>query len=98
MDKGILNITLLEKDIQQIKFYSSEENKKLNKICTKFEECCNNYRSENMSILMNDINKFKIDINNLSEKRKKYLDVLTKVILQYNELREDTKRFFDKDV
>lgn len=98
MDRGIINESLLEKDIKNIEFYSNEENKVLNKIYTKFNDCCNNYKSENTSMLINDNNLIKNIIDSLYNKRVRYTDILLKVILQYNNLSNVAKSKFNGDI
>jgi len=95
MDKGIMNITLLEKNIKQIEFYSKEEQNLLNKIYQKLEEDSNNYHSSNTSLFLNDITNSKENITKIAEKRAKYTAVLNRAINQYNTLANNTKNRFN---
>lgn len=98
MNRGILNQSLLEKDIEQINFYASEEIKTLNKICQKFEDGTSNYNSANTSLLLSNINNFKDSIDKLTNKRENYTYILNKVILQYDNLSELSKKTFNEDI
>lgn len=95
MDKGILNQSLLEKDIEKIKFYSQEEKVKLNKLCNKFNEISKEYKSNNTVLLLNNVGNLKNNINQIYEKRIKYTEVLNRVISQYNRLSDETLKYFE---
>ena len=47
MNKGIIEISSLEKNIEQIKFFKNEEQKILNKMSDKFAEINLYYQSNN---------------------------------------------------
>ena len=98
MNKGILNQSLVEKNIQQITFYSEEEQKKLNQICSEMIEASNNYKSSNTSIFTNHVTMMQKQIPIINEKRKKYADVLDAAIKQYHRLSGETRKAFSKDV
>ena len=98
MNRGILNQSLLEKDIEKINFYASEETKILNEICQKFEDGTSNYNSANTSLLLSNINNFKDSIDKLTNKRENYTYILNKVILQYDNLSELSKKTFNEDI
>ncbi len=98
MNKGILNQSLVEKNIQQLTFYSNEEQKKLNQICVNMLEASTNYKSSNTSLLVNHVTMIQNQLPKINEKRTYYRKVLNDAINQYNRLSLETKRAFSKDV
>ena len=98
VDKAILNESLLEKNIGQIKFYAIEEKKALKKICNQLNEFNDSYNSSNFNDFLNSINKLKVKIDFIYEKRIKYVKILNKVISKYKTLSRQTVRNFDKGV
>lgn len=98
MDRVIINQLLLERNIQQIDFYTNEEQLILNKISNQLYEISKNYKSNNNSLILEDINKFKEKITNLTKKRKQYNVVLNKVIQKYNDLGIETIEIFEGDL
>lgn len=98
MDKGILNQSLLEKNIEQIKFYSLEEKQILNKIDKELNEGSKNYNSTNTALFLNNVGNFKNNIDFIYEKRIRYTTVLNEMIVKYNELSIATRQIFDKEV
>lgn len=98
MNKGILNHTLLEKNIEQIKFYALEETKSLNKVDKILNDAISNYNSTNTALFLNNESSLKTNINFIYEKRIKYTAVLNEMIEIYNELSEDTRQISNKEV
>lgn len=98
MDKGILNQSSLEKNIEQIKFYSLEEKQILNKIDKELNEVSKNYNSTNTALFLNNVRNFKTNIDFIYEKRIKYTTVLNEMISKYNELSFATRQIFDEGV
>ena len=95
MNNGILNEMLLEKNIEMIKYYSTEEKRLLSKINNKISEISNNYHSINSSLLMNSNSNLKSNINSIYNKRLKYTTVLNEVILRYQESSNATVEIFN---
>lgn len=95
MEKGIVNVDSLEKDIVNIDFYASEEKIVLNKIYLKMEECLNNYKSSNRALIIKSINNYGGDIKKIYNKRIEYTKVLRKVIEGYIAQSNITKSMFD---
>lgn len=95
MNNGILNEMLLEKNIEMIKYYSTEEKRLLSKINNKISEISNNYHSTNSSLLMNSNSNLKSNINSIYNKRLKYTTVLNEVILRYQESSNATVKIFN---
>lgn len=98
MNKGILNESLLEKEIEQIIFYANEEKTNLRKICNNLIELDNCYNSTNTKIFINNANNLKSKINTIYQKRIKYTNILKKVIINYNTLSNKTVEIFNEDV
>ena len=98
MDKGILNQSSLEKNIEQIKFYSLEEKQILNKIDKELNEGSKNYNSTNTALFLNNVGNFKTNIDFVYEKRIRYTTILNEMIVKYNELSIATRQIFDKEV
>ena len=98
MNEGILNSSLLEKNIKYIDLYSKEENISLNKICDNLMECSNNYNSSNVNLFLIDIESFKTNIDKIMEKRNKYTLILNKVMIQYQTVANDIQNKFDSGV
>ena len=97
MNKGIINQPLLEQNIKQIEFYAKEEQKSLTKICSALEEGSKEYNSPNVKLLLDNISVLKGKIELINKKRFKYMEILNKVILKYNNLARETKNKFDGD-
>lgn len=98
MDKGILNQSSLEKNIEQIKFYSLEEKQILNKIDKELNEGSKNYNSTNTALFLNNVGNFKTNIDFIYEKRIRYTAILNEMIVKYNDLSIATRQIFDKEV
>lgn len=98
MNKGILDEFFLDKNIEQIKFYSKEEKISLTKICNIFGHTYNNYNSPNTYLLKNNVNNLKNNINSIYYKRLKYVSILNKVIVQYHTTIKEITTIFNKDV
>lgn len=98
MNKGLLNETLLEKDIEQINIYANEEKEMLKNICNKFVEVSNSYNSTNSALLLNTVNNLKGNISSIYQKRTSYIGVLNRAISSYNILSNETVAMFEKDV
>ena len=98
MDKGILNQSSLEKNIEQIKFYSLEEKQILNKIDKELNEGSKNYNSTNTALFLNNVGNFKTNIDFVYEKRIRYTTILNEMIVKYNELSIATRQIFDREV
>lgn len=95
MNNGILNEMLLEKNIEMIKYYSTEEKRLLSKINNKISEISISYHSTNSSLLMNSNSNLKSNINSIYNKRLKYTTVLNEVILRYQESSNATVKIFN---
>ena len=98
INKGILNGSLLEKNIEKIKYYSSEEKKLLNKIDKELNEVSKNYNSNNTTLFLNSGSNFKTNIDSVYKKRNTYTTILNETIIKYNELTVATQQIFDKEV
>ena len=98
INKGIVNGTSLEKNIEKIKYYSSEEIKLLNKIDKELNEVSKNYNSNNTTLFLNSGSNFKTNIDSVYKKRNKYTTILNETIIKYNELTAATQQIFDKEV
>lgn len=98
MDKGVLNESLLEKNIEQVQLYSDEEKESLTAICDKFYEFSKSYCSANTTILNNNIDELKSNISTIYAKRNQYVKILNEVIEKYDVLSNITVATFDKDV
>ena len=95
MNGGILNQLSLEKNVEQISFYSKEEAVILNKVNEKFEKCTNHYKSINCKFFEKNISFLNSDIGRILNKRQLYINVLKRAIMQYNELGERTFKIFN---
>lgn len=92
---AMINQSLLEQDIAQIKFYGTEEYQSLNKVCSKLEESLNAYNSSlNTNLFLNNIDIFKSNVDTILGKRMEYANTLNRVIIQYNMLADDTNQRF----
>ncbi len=98
MNKGLLNESLLDKDIEQINLYATEEKETLKCICNKFLETSNSYKSTNTALLLNVVNNLKGNIGSIYQKRVDYVGVLNKAISSYNTLSNKTVTMFEEDV
>ncbi len=94
MEKGILNIDTLEKDISKINFYASEEKKTLLKIYKKMEECSTNYNSTNKQLFLSNIFNFIGSVEKIANKRSYYTVVLRNVVNQYISQSKTTTSIF----
>lgn len=86
MNKGIIEESYLQKNIDKINFYSNEEKKVLIKISQQFERCNDNYKSTNANIFMKTMNSFNLNVDRIYTKREKYQITLKNVITQYKSL------------
>lgn len=98
MNKGLLNETLLDKDIEQIMLYANEEKENLKNICNKFIEISYSYNSTNTALLLNTVNNLKGNISSIYQKRTNYVSVLNRAISSYKVLSNETVAMFEKDV
>lgn len=94
MEKGIINIDSLSKDIEQIKYYKTEENQKLNLIVNKLYLCANSYNTNNKNLITEQIDDLKKNIEIIAEKRNKYLEILNNVVKNYETNSINTKKIF----
>ena len=95
MDKGIIDESLLTKDIELIDMYAKEENSTLLKICSICDEASQTYVSSNSSIINSYLNYMPNDADRLYKKREAYSDVLRRVIKRYNTLAYATREKFE---
>lgn len=95
MEKGILNRELLEKNIENIKYYLEEEYTYLNKICDKMKESSESYFSLNSNLILQTISNISNDAKFLKNKREKYVNILNKNIIKYSDLSIETKKNFN---
>ena len=98
VSKGTINTALLEKDIEKTNLYINEENQSLNDIYTSSEDCNSNYNSKNSELLSRSNYNFEQSINQLLNKREKYIETLNKVIENYNLLTDMTIREFNGEI
>lgn len=84
MKECIINETLLQKNIDLLKLYSSEENKKLKQIFSLFDKTLNYYETSNTSLFRKKYASLTSNIPTLYENRDEYCDVLKKAIFIYN--------------
>ncbi len=98
MNGGIIEKTLLLKDIEQIDLYYNEENKILEKLSKTFNDTMEEYESsDNSHLMLAEIDKLNNQTTELYEKRKRYTYVLNRVIEQYEYLTNRTKERFTVD-
>ena len=95
LEKGILNQELLERNIENIKYYLEEEYKYINKIYDKLNESSKYYCSFNTNLILEVIYNLPDNAEFLKNKREKYVIVLNKNIIKYNNLSIETKRIFN---
>lgn len=96
MHKAILNESFLKKNIDKINFYSSEEKRLLNDIVNGYLESSESYKSDNMTLFLENLEYIQSKIDVISVKRAKYSDVLSNVVIQYHELSDETVKMFDR--
>lgn len=97
MNKGLLNRDLLEKDIEQLVFYTKEEKTILVKIYQKLEEITSNYNSTNTALFLSNISNSKNIIDKIYEKRNQYINILKKEIIKYNRLSNQATQVFNRE-
>lgn len=95
MDRGIIEESLLTKDIEQIEMYAEEENLNLNKIYSVCQEASSTYISSNSNMLNSSLSNMTNDAKKLLKKRNEYANTLRRVIERYHMLTETTKRKFE---
>ena len=96
MNGNTLNKTLLEKDIEQISYYTSEEKQTLNKIFERMMLCTSNYVSSlNKSLITEKINNSQSMVAILESKRIKYTNVLNNAIKRYDRVSTETVNKFN---
>ena len=99
MNENILNKSLLEKDIEQINYYSGEEKQILDKIVERMRFCINNYNSSaNNSIIIEKVNNSQSMIPKIESNRAKYVNVLNNAIKRYDRVSIETVNRFDGDL
>lgn len=98
MNENILNKTLLEKNIEQINFYSEEEKQVLSKIFEKMQICLKNYNTSNTAQFLEKIIDSKLSTSKISTKRTKYVKVLNNAIARYDRVSMETINRFDGDI
>ena len=94
MNKGIIDETLINKDIEFIDYYSEEETDCLRKLNSLFEDVEKNYSSDNTSLFLQSLENSESDILKFNEKRAKYILVLQKAIMKYKDAVENSKNIF----
>lgn len=97
MNKGLLNRDLLEKDIEQLVFYTKEEKTVLVKIYQKLEEITSDYNSTNTALFLSNISNSKNIIDKIYEKRNQYINILKKEIIKYNRLSNQATKVFNRE-
>ena len=97
MEKGIIEQSLLEKNIEYLEFYSDEEKVMLNKIYNKVIDIVNNYISENSKLLINKNIHLKKNIDDIAAKRIRYTKILNKVILIYNDTSDAVVNYINRE-
>lgn len=94
MDRGILDVESVQKNIELIDYYSREEALVLDKIYNSFNNCNNNYQSEDKKIKL-DNTLLQNNIRLIKEKRFKYTITLREAINRYQMLSQETEKFFE---
>ena len=95
MNKGIIDETLLTKDIELIDMYTNEENNTLIKISSILDEASKCYVSSNTNFIDSALRSVSTDASKLLKKREAYSDVLRRVIKRYNTLAYSTREKFE---
>lgn len=98
MNQSLLNEGLLQKDIEQLAYYTDEENEVLKKISSVLRDVSNSYQSPNTASFLNHTTHWQQKIRPIYEKRKQYEITLNRVIEQYNRLTNETIQKFNQDV
>ncbi len=92
MNDGFINEDYLSKNIKFIEYYANEEKEKLNKICQELQKFSNYYNSTNQTLISKQIDEIRMNTEKLEQKRKKYIEILSKVIVKYNIISEKIKQ------
>ena len=92
MNGGIINEDYLSQNIKFIEYYANEEKEILSKICLELEMCSKYYNSTNQIIISKQIDEIKTDVEKLYQKRKKYNEIFSQVIVRYNAMSNEVKR------
>ena len=98
MNENILNKSLLEKNIEQINYYSEEEKQVLGKIFEKMQLCLRNYNTSNTADFLEKIIDSKASVSKISSKRAKYVNILSNAIARYDRVSIETINRFDGDI
>ena len=96
MNYCLMDEALIEKNVVQIEFYGNEEFSTLGRFCDQFEEATNSYQSLNTNLLLNNINNFRNDTNNILNKRIQYAKTINEALTIYRELKANTSEAFEK--
>ncbi len=89
MNEGILNKTLVDKNIDLINSYSEVENEKLNIIFSNFNSCTKCYKTSNTGKISSKLSNLGNNIHTINNNRKKYCEVLTEAIKIYDDMAEE---------
>ncbi len=94
MNQGILDRPALERDIEQINYYSTEEKATLTAIFSQMNACLACYQSPNSKLFANEIDESREDIAALENKRTMYTVTIDKAIRTYEDLAKHTTKYF----
>lgn len=86
---------LLRKNIEKINFYRNQENEELNKYVELLNSGLESYKSDvNTHNIENNIDNLSDNLSDIELKRKRYTEILEKVIILYNNLKTKTTQRF----
>ena len=86
---------LLRKNIEKISFYKNQENEQLNKYVELLNSGLESYKSDtNTHNIENNIDNLSDSLSDIELKRKRYIEILEKVIILYNNLKNKTTERF----
>lgn len=94
---GTVNDSLFANDIAQIKYYSDEENRVIEKTKKKMQDCNKTYKSTNTQLMENSVGEITVTKNDLKAKREQYTVVLDQVVDLYSKMTKETKSAFEKE-
>ena len=95
-EKSYIYEDLLKTNIKKIDLYGLEENRNLIEECDVMKKALENYKSDtNTDLMQGKIEEFEDEtIDSLLRKRKKYTNILEKVIVLYHQLTDETVSVF----
>ena len=97
MSEKTIQRQLIEKNIQKLEYYISEEQKSFNRITSLFKNTSINYKSSNNNIIKNQMDTFKNSIPLITEKRKKYINILKQIVVRYETTSKEVAKMMKGD-